>query len=167
MNKIKQKYRSAKTSINSAKLPAIYNLRANSLRDREIIDIGGGKYDIAKEWGKENGASVNIYDPYNRSEEENERVLDKERYDVSILSNVLNVICESDIRKDLILLAVEKSPVVFITVYEGDGSGVGRESQDDCWQENRKTKDYVEEIRSYVPEMNVTRKGKVIEISVA
>ena len=167
MKKIKQKYRSAKTSINSNKVPAVYNLRKKQLKDKSVIDIGGGKYDTAKEWGKENGTDVNIYDPYNRTEEENEMVLNRKRYDVSIISNVLNVIFESEIRRELVLLAVEKSPVVYITVYEGNGSGIGEQSQDDCWQENRKTKEYVEEIQSYVPDMNVTRKGKVIEIKVA
>ena len=163
----KQRYSSANTSINSKKLPAIYTLRSNDLREKEIIDIGGGKYDIAKEWGRANGADVNIYDPYNRSEEENAHALNRKGYDVSIISNVLNVIYEPEIRRNLVVLATEKSPITYITVYEGDKSGVGRVSQEDCWQENRKTKDYVAEIQSYVPDMKVTRRGKVIEIRVA
>lgn len=167
MREIRQKYSSKDTSINSTKLPAIYNLRSKQLRERKILDIGGGKYDIAKTWGNENGSQVNIYDKFNRSEEENIEALSVQDYDVAILSNVLNVICEAEIRRDLVKLATEKAPITYITVYEGNKTGIGKVSKKDCWQENRKTKDYVDEIQSYVPDMLVTRKGKVIEIRVA
>ena len=162
-----QKYDSANTSINSKKLPAIYNLRKEDLKGKKIIDIGGGKYDIAKDWAKENNAHVNIYDRYNRSEEENRRALDEENYEVAIISNVLNVIYESEIRCDLVRLATEKAPIIYITVYEGNKTGIGMMSKKRCWQENRKTDDYMEEIRSYVPGMEVTRNGKVIKIVAA
>lgn len=162
-----QKYSSKDTSVNSAKLPAIYNLRSEQLKEKEILDIGGGKYDIAKVWGAQNGSQVTIYDKFNRSEKENNEALAVQKYDVAIISNVLNVICEPEIRQSLVQLATEKAPITYITVYEGNGSGVGAVSKKDCWQENRKTKDYVKEIQSYVPEMSVTRSGKVIEIRIA
>lgn len=159
-----QKYSSANTSINSTKLPAIYKLRGGNLKGKKILDIGGGKYDNAKVWASENGSLVSIYDKFNRSEEENREALSVQEYDVSILSNVLNVIQESEIRKDLIMLALNKAPVVYVTVYEGNGTGIGAESKRDCWQENRKTGDYVTEILSYAQGCSVTKKGKVIEI---
>lgn len=167
-----QKYSSANTSINSTKLPAIYKLREETLKGKKILDIGGGKYDTAKIWASENESVVAIYDKFNRSEEENREALSFQGYDISILSNVLNVIQETEIRRDLITLALDKAPVVYVTVYEGNGTGIGAVSKKDCWQENRKTDDYVEEILSYVQDhvsyvqdhVSVSRKGKVIEI---
>ena len=159
-----QKYTSANTCIHS-KLPEIYNLRKNQLKGKSIIDIGCGKYDNAKKWAEENNATVAMYDKYNRTEQENAVALSRSDYDVSILSNVLNVIYEPEIRCGLVKLAVDKAPLVYVTVYQKDGKGNGRETKPDCWQEDRKIDSYVEEIQGYVPEMEVTRKGKVIEIN--
>lgn len=35
---------------------------------------------------------------------------------------------------------------LLITVYEGDKSGKGKRSKTDCWQENRRVADYLEEV---------------------
>ena len=163
---IKQRYTSANTCIHS-KLPEIYNLRSEQLKGKKIIDIGCGKYDNAKLWAEENGATVAMYDKYNRTEQENEDALSRSDYDVAIISNVLNVICEPEIRCDIVRLAVDKASLVYITVWEKNGKGNSGETKPDCWQEDRKISSYVDEIQSYVPDMKVTRKGKVIEIKTA
>lgn len=62
---------------------------------------------------------------------------------------MLNVIKEKEVRQDLIRFALDKLKYggkVFIKVYEGNKSGVGEKSKNDCWQTNMRTRDYLEEI---------------------
>lgn len=158
-----QKYTSAMTSINSKKAPAIYSnpLAISYMSYKSVIDIGGGKYDTAVTKAKEYNASVSIYDKYNRTAEHNAAVMEKQ-YDVAVISNVLNVIAEQDVRKDVVLQASNKAPVVLITVYEGNKSGVGKATKKDCWQENRKLASYLQEIQEALPEKQVSIKCGLI-----
>lgn len=52
---------------------------------------------------------------------------------------------------------------LLITVYEGDGSGTGRQTAADSWQENRRTADYMDEIAAALPGWNVARFGRLIQ----
>lgn len=124
-----------------------------------MIDIGGGKFDIAIEVAKAYDAKVSIYDPYNRTAEHNEKVMSS-AYDCAIISNVLNVIDSEDARKQVLLTAYNKADVVLITVYEGDRSGIGRQTGSDSWQENRVTADYIREVEAVFPK--VEKYGKLI-----
>lgn len=66
-------------------------------------------------------------------------------------ANVLNVILEPDARANVILKAakcIRDGGTAYFTVYEGDGSGEGRQTSSG-WQNNRKTADYVSEIGRY------------------
>ena len=77
-------------------------------------------------------------------------------------ANVLNVILEPDARANVILKAakcIRDGGTAYFTVYEGDGSGEGRQTSSG-WQNNRKTADYVSEIGRYFD--GVQRKGKLI-----
>ena len=159
---MKQKFTSANTSINKTKAPAIYNMKKaiELMTNKSIIDVGGGKYDTAIEKAKEYNAAVSIYDAYNRSNEHNNKVLSN-NYDIAVISNVLNVISEKEERLAVVKLSLSKAPIVLITVYEGDGSGIGKQTGSDSWQENRKTVDYMEELKSFDPK----RYGKLIVIT--
>lgn len=159
----KQKYTSACTSINAKKAPAVYGMKKaiDIMSGKTVIDIGGGKYDIAIETAKNYGATVEIYDKFNRTESHNNSVLSGD-YDVAIISNVLNVIDSKDARADVILLAAQKASTILVTVYEGNGTGIGKQSGIDSWQENRKTADYVQEIQQVLPMANIKRHGKLI-----
>lgn len=162
----KQKYTSASTSINMYRAPAVYgNATAiEYMRGKRVIDIGGGKFDTAVTKAREYEATVSIYDPYNREPKHNAHVM-ATKYDVAVVSNVLNVIAEYDARMAVIEMALRKAPTVLVTVYEGNGFGRGRRSGADSWQENRKTATYETEIRESFPNVNVTRKGKLIIVS--
>ena len=74
---------------------------------------------------------------------------------------MLNVIAEKEERLAVVQLALSKAPIVLITVYEGDGSGISKQTGVDSWQENRKTLDYMEELKSFNPR----RYGKLIIIT--
>jgi hypothetical protein len=39
---------------------------------------------------------------------------------------------------------------VFVSVYEGDGSGVGRQTKKDCWQRNEKLISYLNKFNDYI-----------------
>lgn len=134
-----QKYTSANTSINSTKMPRIYSLVSDRISDNDIvIDYGCGKY-----FDNYNLDSRFFgYDPYNRPDE---RVLNSE-YNIALCSNVLNVIMEREQRIDLLKKLKNLAKKTFITVYEGDKSGVGKVSKNDCYQLNRKVSDYNPEL---------------------
>lgn len=160
-----QKYTSAKTSINSNKLPAIFkmiNLPAGTIN----LDFGGGKFDNVAEYYADKDVTNLVYDPYNRSSEHNKEVLDTIKKnggaDSVTCSNVLNVIAEPEARltviKNIYNLA-KSGATCYWTVYEGSGTGEGSETKSG-YQLNKKTADYLEEIQEVFPDAK--RKGKLI-----
>lgn len=165
---------SANTSVNSSKLPAISKkIDWEQFRNGTIIDYGGGKYDNFKHFLKENyNIELLVYDPYNRSDEENKEVLGYLTPNTSpicfcpsaiICNNVFNVIKEDEIVADLIKKFLKLVPFcsVFITVYEGNNLGIGGISKKDCYQRNCSTKFYKEWINSLSQHEFCTR-NKVI-----
>lgn len=90
---MKQRFTSKQTSINSTKAPAVYSMKraVNVMTGKTVVDIGGGRFDTAAEAARVYGATVSIYDPFNRTPEHNAAVL-AGSYDVTVISNVLNVI---------------------------------------------------------------------------
>ena len=162
---VDQEYDSAATSINSNKLPAIYKMVSFNPGD-VIVDFGGGKFDNAVEYIKDKGATLCVYDPYNRSAEHNKEVLrilrENGGADAAVNSNVLNVIKEPEARKNVlenIARITKPGAPIYITVYEGKGNGQEGPTKSG-YQLNRKTADYLEEIQEVFPD--ATRKGKLI-----
>lgn len=160
-----QEFDSADTSINSTKLPAIYKMI--SIPEGSVgVDFGGGKWDNAIEHIRDLGATLCVYDPYNRSKAYNKETLKTLRAnggaDWAVTSNVLNVIKEPSARKAVLenISKITKSGApIYITVYEGRGDakeGVTKSG----YQLNRKTADYIEEIQEVFPDAK--RKGKLI-----
>lgn len=136
---MKQRFTSRQTSINSTKAPAVYSMKraVEAMTGKKVVDIGGGRFDTAAEVARVYGAAV--------------------------ISNVLNVIDSEAARGDVVRLAATKAAALLITVYEGDGSGTGRQTAADSWQENRRTADYMDEIAAALPGWNVARFGRLIQ----
>lgn len=160
-----QEYTSANTSINSSKLPAIFNL-INLSPNTINLDFGGGRFDNASEYLATKDVTNLIYDPYNRSSEHNKNVLNTIRKnngaDTATCSNVLNVIKEENARHTVIqniYNLLKSNGTAYFTVYEGTGKG-NEGATKSGYQLNRKTVDYVDEIKEVFS--NVTRKGKLI-----
>lgn len=160
-----QEFDSADTSINSTKLPAIYKM-ISIPKGSVGIDFGGGKWDNAIEHIRDLGATLCVYDPYNRSKAYNKETLKTLRAnggaDWAVTSNVLNVIKEPSARKAVLenISKITKSGApIYITVYEGRGDAKAGQTKSG-YQLNRKTKDYMEEIQEVFPD--ATRKGKLI-----
>lgn len=160
-----QEFDSADTSINSTKLPAIYKMI--TIPEGSVgIDFGGGKWNNAIEHIRDLGATLCVYDPYNRSKAYNKETLKTLRAnggaDWAVTSNVLNVIKEPSARKAVLenISKITKSGApIYITVYEGRGDAKAGQTKSG-YQLNRKTKDYMEEIQEVFPD--ATRKGKLI-----
>lgn len=162
---VDQEYDSAATSINSNKLPAIYRMVSFNEGD-VVVDFGGGKFDNAVEYIRDKGATLCVYDPYNRSAEHNREVLrilrENGGADAAVNSNVLNVIKEPEARKNVlenIARITKPGAPIYITVYEGKGNGQEGPTKSG-YQLNRKTADYLEEIQEVFPD--ATRRGKLI-----
>jgi hypothetical protein len=68
-------------------------------------------------------------------------------YDCIICSNVLNVISDISIVFDIVRKIFNKvtlrKQAIFVTVYEGDKSGVGKITKKDCYQRNQVLSDYL------------------------
>lgn len=160
---VKQAISSAKTSIRQ--VPALF--KDKNARFGEInVDVGGDRFDLATDYLAERGTRNLIFDPYNRDEATNRATLDflrdGSRADTATNANVLNVIAEAPARANVILemaKAIKPDGKAYFMVYEGDGSGVGRETSAG-WQNNRKTADYMDEIKRYFD--SVERRGKLI-----
>ena len=157
---MEKKITSKNTSINRDRVPAIYSkLAKQGVYGTNIFDVGCGKWiRHIKEFTKDNAMCMHWYgfDPYNQTREHNNKVIEKafneyvrnDNPNVFISSNVLNVIRSG--RREYLQSIFRKMKAIdelYITVYEGDKSGIGRMTSKDCWQENRKLKTYFEEIK--------------------
>lgn len=165
LKQAQQEFSSAATSINSNKLPAVYSMVRFNPGD-VVVDFGGGKFDNAVNYLKDNDVTLLVYDPYNRSAEHNKEVLRilKEHggADAAVNSNVLNVIKEPEAREAVlrnIKKITKRGAPIYITVYEGRGDGAEGPTKSG-YQLNRKTSDYMDEIGKVFS--NVKRKGKLI-----
>ncbi len=161
---ISQGFKSAGTSLNQ--VAALF--KNKHFHPGKInIDIGGGKFDATSNFLRSLGTENYVFDPFNRTEQENTATLDflmsGKKADTATCANVLNVIDTEAARLNVILetaKAIKADGTAYFTVYTSDNSGVGRQTQADSWQNARKTEDYVSEIETYFN--NVERKGNII-----
>lgn len=156
---------SKNTSINSTKLPAIYNkinwdkLEADWIEQHDgqnpigiILDYGCGRYtQHIEDFVNKKGFYYIGYDPYWNPCDFQEEIDQISKINggglvAIICSNVLNVIPSwngaKEVYRVIHYLAWPKAKY-FFTVYEGDKSGRGRVTKEDCWQWNRPASNYV------------------------
>lgn len=130
------------------------------------VDFGGGRFNNAVEHIRDLGATLCVYDPYNRTAQHNREMLKTLKAnggaDWAVNSNVLNVIKEQEARQSVLrnISKITKSGApIYITVYEGRGDAKKGPTKSG-YQLNRKTQDYLEEIQEVFPDAK--RKGKLI-----
>lgn len=165
-------YAGANTSVNKVKLPAIYrNKMVVKNLNGSVLDLGCGKYtDHIERYVSEIGGFWSGYDPYNQPEFLNLHVMsNSELFGVNtiIISNVLNVIPDMVERVKLVNIGAKcmrNNSKIFISIYEGNGSGVGCETKKECWQNNCKLDFYLEELQKYFHDYTVYKKYGVIVI---
>ena len=164
---------SAETSINKRR-PAVCGL-VRLEAGQVVYDHGCGKYpQYVQEWAESQGCEYYGFDPYHSTPADAVKrigLVFRGGADVVLLSNVLNVISTAESRAACLMAAayyMKEGGRLCVTVYEGDGKGTGCVTKRDkagnaiCWQENRKTADYVEEIQAALPTLKVSRRGKLI-----
>lgn len=142
-----QSVSSANTSINKNKLPSVYKKIQLEFNDR-LLDYGCGKYiKHIQNYCNGYGASYYPYDPYNMSEEINSltlKTLSNTSATIGVMSNVINVIDSDESIKDAINNAISLiNGKLYITVYEGDKSGIGKYTKNNCFQRNMRLKEYI------------------------
>lgn len=166
MQEINQEFTSENTSINKTKLPAVFSM-VKFEPGTVNLDYGGGKFDNVADYLTQYDVINLVYDPFNRTSEHNREVMhtiwECDGADSITCSNVLNVIKEYDERmrvlKNMKNSAKPGAPI-YITVYEGDGEGEGRQTSETSYQLNKKIKEYLAEIQEVFPD--AIRKGKII-----
>jgi hypothetical protein len=150
------------TSVNQ--VPGLFTSAAFGEGTRNL-DYGGGRHDKGTEYLKSRGVESHVYDPFNRSREHNQAVLDrfkKDPADTATVANVLNVIPEREHRLAAIYHAaqhVKPGGQLFFSVYEKNKTGVGEKTRAG-YQANRPLADYLDEIRAVLPDAE--RKGNMI-----
>lgn len=169
LSEVKQEFKSAKTSINAKKLPSTFSKleKLGVVKEGMIIaDIGGGKFNNGVEWAEAKGAKLHVIDPYNRDLEHNKAALKATfgKAYIAMVNNVLNVIKESSARKAVLTRAkraLKAGGTLYVLIYEGNGSGEGGSTQkDQSYQNNMKTREYLDEVKSVFP--NATIKNGMI-----
>lgn len=173
-----QEFDSAETS--QSQIAATFNkvsFPAGSL----VCDYGGGRYDHAIEYLKNQDVMCVVYDPFNRSKGYNKQtmaVLKKAGgADYVTCNNVLNVIKEDEVRLSVlnnINRLIKPGGTIYFSIYEGNKSGEGRETkrkvktvdgqttETKSWQNNQKAEWYLEAIQSIWPQAK--RKGNMIVV---
>ena len=175
-----QNYTSAATSINAAKLPAVYSRVSDSAYQwaDKLLDYGCGRYvnhlidyttthSNAPEDEYSRYCAWYGYDRFNRSAADNAEALEgfaatEKPFTNRMIfcSNVLNVIDDNDVVKgiaEFLTACAISGAAAFVTVYEGDKSGIGRPTKADCYQRNAKVSDYLK----YFGAGFVVRKGVI------
>lgn len=166
-----QEFTSKETSINTVN--AIYKKGYFKIGD-EILDYGGGKYDSNVKYLSQIGIKCFVFDPYNRSIEHNDRVLNyfkaKQGADNIVCSNVLCVIKENEVVLDILrkiynISSKRAGSKIYIQIYEGTKSGVGTSTKKG-YQRNEIAANYLKYIEKVFNGASViiSRKGNIFEI---
>ncbi|MAL58857.1 MAG: hypothetical protein CMC14_02300 [Flavobacteriaceae bacterium] len=139
-------------------IPAIYNRakRAKFWRaGLRGVDLGCGYDRLSQHLHDRENVFCLGYDPEWKSADHNNHVYFQmfENSDFVTLSNVLNVIDSQAAREETLSLAksfLKEGGTLLVTVYEGDKDGRSRETRDG-WQEHRRLRDYLAEVRRVFP----------------
>jgi len=162
-----QEFSSAKTS--RPQVPALHAfvVKKNLIPTNALVlDYGGGKFDLGKEHIESSveGATLLVFDPFNRTEEHNNSVisiLSRNKADVILNANVLNVIKEKSARLEMlndIKKYAKQGAKIFFSVYKAERSSkyaetdqyVGQQTSDG-WQNAQPTSFYLPEVKEVFP----------------
>ena len=126
------------------------------------FDAGGGRLNTITHYLRDHFQVTNfVYDPFNRSEEENKKVLEQVEqgsFDTASSMSVLNVISTIEARREhlqLIYRALKPGGRAYFKIYKGDGSGIEFKG-DGRYQVNQGAEFFLPEITAVFGRMNVT-----------
>lgn len=176
--KTTQKYTSAKTDLDQ--IASTFNSKdfnnevKNVLSSKPFVrnlDYGGGKGTKSAPFLEQKGVKNSIYDPFNQSKEHNEKILNEFRTnpaDMVTVNNVLNVIKETPIRKEVIKNAydlLQPNGKAFFKIYEGNRTSIGKATKEGSWQNNKPTSAYENEIAKIFGKENMKKSGQIITVT--
>lgn len=120
----------------------------NTQQGSRNLDVGGGQYDTATEhMEKFYGVTNLVYDPYNRTKNHNESVVQEvsnHPVDTATSFSILNVILNEQDRKNhigFIFNSLKADGQAFFTIWRGNGTGIPSDSQS-----NRDARSYLAEV---------------------
>lgn len=130
------------------------------------LDLGGGRCNRGTEHLRAQGVTSHVFDPYNRSPAENAAAAQAVccgKASTATVANVLNVVPDTANRRRVLQQAADAvgdKGEVFVSVYEGDGSGRGRRTSKG-WQANRPLGSYTREVGEVFRDVTV-RDGMIV-----
>jgi hypothetical protein len=157
-----QQFTSAKTCLKQ--VPALHKWvieKGLVKKGMQVLDLGGGKYDLATAALAEHGVINMVWDPYNRPPEHNFVVLEKlsgGKADAVLCANTLNVIKERAQRLQVVARAakaLKEGGTAYFSVYSSPGGK--RRTGKDAWQEGRPIQSYLPEIKKCFESVQVTK----------
>lgn len=138
-----QEFSGKNTSTNYVKLPAIYGkVDWNLLKGILVFDYGCGNPTTQKNiktFLEKKGIDYKGFDLYWDSDD----YFNIHKADLIICANLLCVIKEDEIVQTIINGILVKNKPFIIQVYEGNKSGIGKQTGNDQYQRNLRTKDYL------------------------
>ena len=163
-----QEFSSKDTAVNAryGSTPAVFKAVRDKIGWKSgtiNLDYGGGTEDadaVADTFFEPLGVTNVIYDKFNQTPEHNQAVVrflrSKGGADTATLSNVLNVIKEIHIRREVledVYSLLKPNGVLYAYVHEGskEDRAKGARQTSKGWQNFRLTKDYLEEIHEVFP----------------
>ncbi|MEO8964956.1 MAG: hypothetical protein ABI370_09835, partial [Gammaproteobacteria bacterium] len=119
-------YEKIKQGDNSAGVNAFADIHFDK-NVKRILDVGGGKFDVSRDFLQTKNIDLLIWDPYNRSKEHNKEVRQAVQHlkvDAATSMAVLNVIPEPDVRLAHIAIlkqAIKTNSYAYFKVWPGEG----------------------------------------------
>lgn len=158
-----QEYTSAATSQSQVAKGFGVLAKKNLLKPGTVnVDLGGGRYDHGTKFMEGHSVTSHVLDPYNRSDEHNQGVARAVREaggaDSVTVFNVLNTIKEPQVHEQVLAAAkshLRKGGALWVSVYAGDRSGVGRRTKSDSWQRNEPLPKYLETVQKVFPNATI------------
>lgn len=158
-NHVEQSFPSDRTSI--PQRPAIYGkdwVIQEHIRGKDVVDLGAGRQEYFNRYVRPEFPEVVPRDPFNMERAVNDYALGK-IYDTAILSNVLNVIPETENIYDLLELAKTVADTTLITVYNSRKRGPSGQGR---FQRAENLKVYVKNCEDVFGKGNVSVRDGVI-----
>jgi len=157
-----KEYTSKKTSVNFRKIPKLFSVVAKKIgweAHTYNLDIGcGARPSNVTLFLKKYGVTNLPTDPFWGYSFEDLELQESMRITTVTISNVLNVIKTKCSRRHALHSAksyLSRGGTCYIKIYEGDMCGIGRETMEDCWQNNLLTSDYVDEVKKHFDEVQI------------
>lgn len=94
---------------------------------KRVLDVGGGQFDVSRNYMQKRGIDLLVYDPYNRTQEHNEKIkwmVANQKVAAATSMSVLNVVAEPEARLAHICTmkdALQINGMAYFKIWPGEG----------------------------------------------